>query len=96
MNDLSTNKNNVEEIHNSLVQSQEKATKNAKNVKKEEKKAEKEHTTNEKKIEAKENELEAIKQQQAQNSSCLMSVNLLLTCSRCANIGGIQKDEKKS
>lgn len=65
MNDLSTNKNNVEEIHNSLVQSQEKATKNAKNVKKEEKKAEKEHTTNEKKIEAKENELEAIKQQQA-------------------------------
>lgn len=63
MNDLSTNKNNVEEIHNSLVQSQEKATKNAKNVKKEEKKAEKEHTTNEKKIEAKENELEAIKQQ---------------------------------
>lgn len=67
MNDLSTNKNNVEEIHNSLVQSQEKATKNAKNVKKEEKKAEKEHTTNEKKIEAKENELEAIKQQQADN-----------------------------
>lgn len=67
MNDLSTNKNNVEEIHNSLVQSQEKATKNAKNVKKEEKKAEKEHTTNEKKIEAKENELEAIKQQQAEN-----------------------------
>lgn len=65
MNDLSTNKNNVDEIHNSLVQSQEKATKNAKNVKKEEKKAEKEHTTNEKKIEAKENELEAIKQQQA-------------------------------
>lgn len=63
MNDLSTNKNNVEEIHNSLVQSQEKETKNAKNVKKEEKKAEKEHTTNEKKIEAKENELEAIKQQ---------------------------------
>ena len=63
MNDLSTNKNNVDEIHNSLVQSQEKATKNAKNVKKEEKKAEKEHTTNEKKIEAKENELEAIKQQ---------------------------------
>ena len=63
MNDLSTNKNNVEGIHNSLVQSQEKATKNAKNVKKEEKKAEKEHTTNEKKIEAKENELEAIKQQ---------------------------------
>ena len=34
MNDLSTNKNNVEGIHNSLVQSQEKATKNAKNVKK--------------------------------------------------------------
>lgn len=67
MNDLSTNKNNVEEIHNSLVQSQEKATKNAKNVKKEEKKAEKEHTTNEKKIEAKGNELEAIKQQQADN-----------------------------
>lgn len=67
MNDLSTNKNNVEEIHNSLVQSQEKATKNAKNVKKEEKKAEKEHTTNEKTIEAKENELEAIKQQQADN-----------------------------
>lgn len=67
MNDLSTNKNNVDEIHNSLVQSQEKATKNAKNVKKEEKKAEKEHTTNEKKIEAKENELEAIKQQQADN-----------------------------
>ena len=67
MNDLSTNKNNVEEIHNSLIQSQEKATKNAKNVKKEEKKAEKEHTTNEKKIEAKENELEAIKQQQADN-----------------------------
>lgn len=67
MNDLSTNKNNVEEIHNSLDQSQEKATKNAKNVKKEEKKAEKEHTTNEKKIEAKENELEAIKQQQADN-----------------------------
>lgn len=67
MNDLSTNKNNVEEIHNSLVQSQEKATKNAKNVKKEEKKTEKEHTTNEKKIEAKENELEAIKQQQADN-----------------------------
>ena len=67
MNDLSTNKNNVEEIHNSLVQSQEKATKNAKNVKKEEKKAEKEHTTNEKKIEEKENELEAIKQQQADN-----------------------------
>lgn len=67
MNDLSTNKNNVEEIHNSLVQSQEKATKNAKNVKKEEKKAEKEHTTNEKKIEAKENELEVIKQQQADN-----------------------------
>lgn len=67
MNDLSTNKNNVEEIHNSLVQSQEKATKNAKNVKKEEKKAEKEHTTNEKKIETKENELEAIKQQQADN-----------------------------
>lgn len=67
MNDLSTNQNNVEEIHNSLVQSQEKATKNAKNVKKEEKKAEKEHTTNEKKIEAKENELEAIKQQQADN-----------------------------
>lgn len=67
MNDLSTNKNNVEEIHNSLVQSQEKATKNAKNVKKEEKKAEKEHTTNEKKIEAKENELEAIKQQQTDN-----------------------------
>lgn len=67
MNDLSTNKNNVEEIHNSLVQSQEKATKNAKNVKKEEKKAEKEHTTNEKKIEAKENELEALKQQQADN-----------------------------
>lgn len=67
MNYLSTNKNNVEEIHNSLVQSQEKATKNAKNVKKEEKKAEKEHTTNEKKIEAKENELEAIKQQQADN-----------------------------
>lgn len=68
MNDLSTNKNNVEGIHNSLVQSQEKATKNAKNVKKEEKKAEKEHTTNEKKIEAKENELEAIKQQQADNA----------------------------
>lgn len=68
MNDLSTNKNNVEEIHNSLVQSQEKATKNAKNVKKEEKKAEKEHTTNEKKIEAKENELETIKQQQADNA----------------------------
>lgn len=68
MNDLSTNKNNVEEIHNSLVQSQEKATKNATNVKKEEKKAEKEHTTNEKKIEAKENELEAIKQQQADNA----------------------------
>lgn len=67
MNDLSTNKNNVEEIHNSLVLSQEKATKNAKNVKKEEKNAEKEHTTNEKKIEAKENELEAIKQQQADN-----------------------------
>ena len=67
MNDLSTNKNNVEGIHNSLVQSQEKATKNAKNVKKEEKKAEKEHTTNEKEIEAKENELEAIKQQQADN-----------------------------
>lgn len=67
MNDLSTNKNNVEGIHNSLVQSQEKATKNAKNVKKEEKKAEKEHTTNEKKIDAKENELEAIKQQQADN-----------------------------
>lgn len=67
MNDLSTNKNNVEEIHSSLVQSQEKATKNAKNVKKEEKKAEKEHTTNEKKIEAKENELETIKQQQADN-----------------------------
>lgn len=67
MNDLSTNKNNVEGIHNSLVQSQEKATKNAKNVKKEEKKAEKEHTTNEKKIEAKENELESIKQQQADN-----------------------------
>lgn len=67
MNDLSTNKNNVDEIHNSLVQSQEKATKNAKNVKKEEKNAEKEHTTNEKKIEAKENELEAIKQQQADN-----------------------------
>ena len=67
MNDLSTNKNNVDEIHNSLVQSQEKATKKAKNVKKEEKKAEKEHTTNEKKIEAKENELEAIKQQQADN-----------------------------
>ena len=67
MNDLSTNKNNVEEIHNSLVQSQEKATKNAKNVKKGEKKAEKEHTTNEKKIEAKENELDAIKQQQADN-----------------------------
>lgn len=67
MNDLSTNKNNVEGIHNSLVQSQEKATKNAKNVKKEEKKAEKEHTTNEKKIEAKENELEAIKQQQTDN-----------------------------
>lgn len=67
MNDLSTNKNNVEEIHNSLVQSQEKATKNAKNVKKEEKKAEKEHNSNEKKIEAKENELEAIKQQQAEN-----------------------------
>lgn len=67
MNDLSTNKNNVEGIHNSLVQSQEKATKNAKNVKKEEKKAEKEHTTNEKKIEAKENELETIKQQQADN-----------------------------
>lgn len=63
MNDLSTNKNNVEEIHNSLVQSQEKTTKNAKNVKKEEKKAEKEHNSNEKKIEAKENELEAIKQQ---------------------------------
>lgn len=63
MNDLSTNKNNVEEIHNSLVKSQEKATKNAKNVKKEEKKAEKEHNSNEKKIEAKENELEAIKQQ---------------------------------
>ena len=63
MNDLSTNKNNVEGIHNSLVQSQEKATKNAKNVKKEEKKAEKEHNSNEKKIEAKENELEAIKQQ---------------------------------
>lgn len=63
MNDLSTNKNNVEEIHSSLVQSQEKATKNAKNVKKEEKKAEKEHNSNEKKIEAKENELEAIKQQ---------------------------------
>lgn len=68
MNDLSTNKNNVEEIHNSLVQSQEKTTKNAKNVKKEEKKAEKEHTTNEKKIEAKENELETIKQQQADNA----------------------------
>lgn len=67
MNDLSTNKNNVEGIHNSLVQSQEKATKNAKNVKKEEKKAEKEHNSNEKKIEAKENELEAIKQQQADN-----------------------------
>lgn len=67
MNDLSTNKNNVEEIHNSLVQSQEKATKNAKNVKKEEKKAEKEHNYNEKKIEAKENKLEAIKQQQADN-----------------------------
>lgn len=67
MNDLSTNKNNVDEIHNSLVQSQEKTTKNAKNVKKEEKKAEKEHTTNEKKIETKENELEAIKQQQADN-----------------------------
>ena len=67
MNDLSTNKNNVEEIHNSLVQSQEKATKNAKNVKKEEKKAEKEHNSNEKKIEAKENELETIKQQQAEN-----------------------------
>lgn len=67
MNDLSTNKNNVEEIHNSLVQSQEKATKNAKNVKKGEKKAEKEHNSNEKKIEAKENELEAIKQQQADN-----------------------------
>lgn len=67
MNDLSTNKNNVDEIHNSLVQSQEKATKNAKNVKKEEKKAEKEHTTNEKKIEAKENELEVIKQQQTDN-----------------------------
>lgn len=67
MNDLSTNKNNVEEIHNFLVQSQEKATKNAKNVKKEEKKAEKEHNSNEKKIEAKENELEAIKQQQADN-----------------------------
>lgn len=67
MNDLSTNKNNVEEIHNSLVQSQEKATKNAKNVKKEEKKAEKEHNSNEKKIVAKENELEAIKQQQAEN-----------------------------
>lgn len=67
MNDLSTNKNNVEGIHNSLVQSQEKATKNAKNVKKEEKKAEKEHTTYEKKIEAKGNELEAIKQQQADN-----------------------------
>lgn len=67
MNDLSTNKNNVEEIHNSLVQSQEKATKNAKNVKKEEKKAEKEHNYNEKKIEAKENELETIKQQQADN-----------------------------
>lgn len=67
MNDLSTNKNNVKEIHNSLVQSQEKATKNAKNVKKEEKKAEKEHNSNEKKIEAKENELEAIKQQQADN-----------------------------
>lgn len=67
MNDLSTNKNNVEEIHNSLVQSQEKATKNAKNIKKEEKKAEKEHNSNEKKIEAKENELEAIKQQQADN-----------------------------
>lgn len=67
MNDLSTNKNNVDEIHNSLVQSQEKATKNAKNVKKEEKNTEKEHTTNEKKIEAKENELEAIKQQQADN-----------------------------
>lgn len=68
MNGLSTNKNNVEGIHNSLVQSQEKATKNAKNVKKEEKKAEKEHTTNEKKIEAKENELETIKQQQADNA----------------------------
>ncbi len=68
MNDLSTNKNNVEEIHNSLVQSQEKTTKNAKNVKEEEKKAEKEHTTNEKKIEAKENELETIKQQQADNA----------------------------
>ncbi len=67
MNDLSTNKNNVEGIHNSLVQSQEKAAKNAKNVKKEEKKAEKEHTTNEKKIETKENELEEIKQQQADN-----------------------------
>lgn len=67
MNDLSTNKNNVEEIHSSLVQSQEKATKNAKNVKKEEKKAEKEHNSNEKKIEAKENELDAIKQQQADN-----------------------------
>lgn len=67
MNDLSTNKNNVEGIHNSLVQSQEKATKNAKNVKKEEKKAEKEHATNEKKIEEKENELETIKQQQADN-----------------------------
>lgn len=67
MNDLSTNKNNVEEIHSSLVQAQEKATKNAKNVKKEEKKAEKEHNSNEKKIEAKENELEAIKQQQAEN-----------------------------
>lgn len=67
MNDLSTNKNNVEEIHNSLVQSQEKATKNAKNVKKEEKKAEKEHNYNEQKIETKENELEAIKQQQADN-----------------------------
>lgn len=67
MNDLSTNKNNVEEIHSSLVQSQEKATKNAKNVKKEEKKAEKEHNSNEKKIEAKENELETIKQQQADN-----------------------------
>ena len=67
MNDLSTNKNNVEGIHNSLVQSQEKATKNAKNVKKEEKKAEKEHNSNEKKIEAKENELDAIKQQQADN-----------------------------
>lgn len=67
MNDLSTNKNNVDGIHNSLVQSQEKATKNAKNVKKEEKKAEKEHTTNEKKIEAKENELEVIKQQQTDN-----------------------------